>query len=156
MTVHKSQGKTLDAVEVHCGKEFAPCQLLRVRKLSQLRLVGFDSKTLIPIPNEVLTFLDNIQNSPADQEHKCCHIKPQLLNDNNNSDVDNFSEEEFAEEKLRELDDIAKSYFASIVQPDTVDLSELFEKLSSSTNFENIPNDFNFVEFMSTLKKADE
>ena len=23
MTVHKSQGKTLDAVEVHCGKEFA-------------------------------------------------------------------------------------------------------------------------------------
>jgi hypothetical protein len=29
--------------------------------LSQLRLVGFDSKKLIPIPNEVLTFLDNIQ-----------------------------------------------------------------------------------------------
>jgi ATP-dependent exoDNAse (exonuclease V) alpha subunit len=27
MTVHKSQGKTLDAVEVHCGKEFAPGQL---------------------------------------------------------------------------------------------------------------------------------
>ena len=24
MTVHKAQGKTLEAVEVHCGKEFAP------------------------------------------------------------------------------------------------------------------------------------
>ena len=124
--------------------------------MSQLRLVGFDSKKLIPIPNEVLTFLDNIQNSPADQEHKCCHIKPQLVNYSNNSDVDNFSEEEFDKEELKELDDIAKSYFASNVQPDTVDLSELFQKLSSSTNFENIPNDFNFVEFISSLKKADE
>ena len=27
MTVHKSQGKTLDAVEVYCGKEFAPGHL---------------------------------------------------------------------------------------------------------------------------------
>ena len=27
MTVHKAQGKTLEAFEVHCGKEFAPGHL---------------------------------------------------------------------------------------------------------------------------------
>ena len=36
MTDHKSQGKTLDAVEVYCGKEFAPGHLyvamFRIRK----------------------------------------------------------------------------------------------------------------------------
>ena len=40
MTVHKSQGKRLDAVEVYCGKEFAPGHLhvamSRVRKRERL------------------------------------------------------------------------------------------------------------------------
>ena len=49
MAFHKSQGKTLDAVAVYCGKEFAPGQLYvaisRVRKLAHLRLVGFTTKS---------------------------------------------------------------------------------------------------------------
>ena len=79
MTVHKSQGKTLDAVEVYCGKEFAPGHLYVAmsgfKTREQLRVVGFNQNRLIPAPKEVINFLEKIHNVPVEKECKCCHVK---------------------------------------------------------------------------------
>ena len=128
MTVHKSQGKTLDAVEVHCGKEFAPGELYvaisRVRKLTQLRLIGFDSKKLVSISNEVLIFLISVESSPADPDLKCCHFDAELANDTNHSEMCNFSEDKLTEKELNELDDIARIVF-QLLSPNQILLTSL-------------------------------
>jgi len=55
MTVHKSQGQTLDAAEVHCGKEFASGHLCvalsRVRSKERMCVSGFNKRNL-PLPKE--------------------------------------------------------------------------------------------------------
>ena len=52
--------KTLDAVEVHCDKQFTPghldVALSRVRSSIRLRVVGYDRKHLIPPSRKVLHF----------------------------------------------------------------------------------------------------
>ena len=52
MTVHKAQGQTLDAVEVYCGREFAPSHLYvamsRVRSSSKSCVIAFKEDRLIP------------------------------------------------------------------------------------------------------------
>lgn len=62
MTVHKSQGETLDAVEVHCGKEFAPGHLYvalsRVSNKERMCLSRFKKRNLLPPPKEVLQFFE--------------------------------------------------------------------------------------------------
>ena len=62
MTVHKSQGQTLDAVEVHCGKEFAPGHLYvalsRVSNKEQMCVLGFNKRNLLPPPKEVSQFFE--------------------------------------------------------------------------------------------------
>lgn len=64
LTVHKSQGMTLPAVEVHCGNEFVSGQLYialsRAKTSSGLRLVGFKKAKLISPPHKVMDFYQNI------------------------------------------------------------------------------------------------
>ena len=50
--------ETLDAIEVHCGKKFAPGHfyvvMSRVGRIDQLCVINFDVKHLIPPPKVVL------------------------------------------------------------------------------------------------------
>ncbi len=70
MTIHKAQGKTLPAIEVHCKNLFAPGHLYvalsRVRAMDKLSVIGFDpEKHQIPLPKVVLDYLKNINNATA-------------------------------------------------------------------------------------------
>ena len=139
MTVHEAQGQTLDAVDVYCGKHFAPGHLYvalsRVKVQSRLRVVGLDHKHLIPLCNKDLHFLDNLVAVPADKQSNCCHVKiPPLAN----IDFTIASDEE----EIEEIDDLVRSYFRlpSLAPPcasslETVDLTEVMKNLSSSENF---------------------
>ncbi|XP_070580824.1 ATP-dependent DNA helicase PIF1-like [Ptychodera flava] len=64
-TIHKSQGLSLNAAEIHCRNVFAPGHLYvalsRVRTLQGLRLVGFSRSSVTAPPPEVLAFIDSIQ-----------------------------------------------------------------------------------------------
>lgn len=102
-----------------------------------------------------MDFFDNIYNIPADEECICCCVKAPPPNYSSDSTVDYFSDEEFAEEELEEVDQIMSSYLALVTQSETVNLSEVMEKLSSCDNFQTISEDFNYMEFISSLKKMD-
>ena len=165
MTVHKAQGQTLDAVEVHCGKQFAPGHLYvalsRVRSSSRLRVVGFDRKHLIPPSKKVLHFLDNLNNVLADEQFNCCRAKiPTLANISDFSTAD----EELTEGEIEEIDDLVRSYFASsssappshcVSSLETVDFNEVMKRLSSSDNFKSIPTDFDYDKFIKCLSKTE-
>ena len=165
MTVHKSQVQTLDAVEVHCGKQFAPghlyIALLRVRSLSRLRVVGFECRHLVPPSNEVLRFLDNLVNVAADEQSNYCHIKiPTFANSSDLTSA--LDEEKLLEGELEEIDELIGSYFASSTPPppdssslETVDLTEVMKKLSSSENFESTPANFDCDRFLRSLFKTE-
>ena len=164
MTVHKSQGKTLNAVEVHCGKEFAPGHLYvamsGVRRIDQLRVINFDVKHLIPPPKVVLDFLCNVHNS-AGSDCMCRHNKaPNLCNnERQNPIVYSLSDDELDEDDVRDIDNITSAYFASTIisdsESDTVNLAEVTEKLSTSGNFHSVPEDFNVLKFLSSLKNTE-
>ena len=47
------------------------------------------------------------------------------------------------------------TYLASATESETVDLTEVMERLSSSTDFESMPRDFNHVEFVTSLTKTE-
>ena len=160
MTVHKAQGKTMDAVEVHCGKEFAPGHLYtafsRVGSRDQLRVVGFNPKRLITPPKVVLDFVDNLHNVPVVEDHACCRVTMQASIDSSLSTA--VSDEEFLEEDLEQIDEAVTSYFASVSEPETeiVNMTEVLETLSSSEDFQSLPEDFNLVEFVSSLVKTEQ
>ena len=56
VTVHKSQGMTLNSVMVHCTCEFVPGQtyvaLSRIKKDDGLQVIGFRKSFLMPMPDE--------------------------------------------------------------------------------------------------------
>ena len=163
-----SQGKTLDVVDVHCGKQFAPGHLYvalsRVKRLSRLRVVGFDRKHLIPPSKEVLNFLDNLSNVPADEQCNRCRVKIPSPNDTLDSDI--TSTEELSEGELEEIDEVVRLYFASSSSSpisttsyssssDTVNLAKVMENLSSLESFKSIPADFSYDKFIKSLKKTE-
>ena len=164
MTVHKSQGKTLDAVEVYCGKEFAPGHLYvamsRVKSREQLRVVGFDQSRLIPAPKEVLNFLEEIHSVPAEEGCKCCHLKtptashaiPSLSLEYASAD------EEYCEEDLEEIDAAVASYLESateVAESDTLKLADVMERMRATDNLHIVLNDFNHIEFISSLSNSE-
>jgi ATP-dependent exoDNAse (exonuclease V) alpha subunit len=66
ITVHKSQGMSLDAMEADLSKSFTPgmgyVALSRVRSLSGMKLLGFN-KTALQVHPEVLVFDINLQET---------------------------------------------------------------------------------------------
>lgn len=63
LTVHKSQGMTLDRVDIDIHKAFAPghayVAISRVKQLSGLNLLNFNRKSLIP-SRKVLSFYSSV------------------------------------------------------------------------------------------------
>ena len=159
MTVHKSQGKTLDAVEVYCGKAFAPGHLYvamsRVRKRERLRVVGFNKDRLIPVPKTVLDFLERVNSVPTENDFKCCRVKISVADCVLPLSLEYSSDdEEFCEKDLEEIDAVAASYLESVTavdEPDTLDLAEVLDRMRTTADLHLVPSEFNHVEFISSL-----
>ncbi len=82
ITVHKSQGMSLDAVEVDLSKSFEPgmgyVALSRVRTLDGLTILGINEKAL-SVHNEVLEFDAELQTLSAEAESDLEETKPKDL-----------------------------------------------------------------------------
>lgn len=165
MTVHKAQGKTLEAVEVHCGKEFAPGHLYvamsRVKNKDQLRVIGFNKHRLIPAAKEVLDFLDNVTNVAVEPANKCCRLQSppsgeSILSTEEEYDLD----EPLCDGDFEEIDEVARAYFDSVTQADTgndsIDLDILLNQMSESEEFQKMPDDFDHDKFLETLLQKEE
>jgi hypothetical protein len=176
MTIHKAQGKTLPAVEVHCKNLFAPGHLYvaisRVKDLDKLSVIGFDpSKHTIPPPKIVLDFLNNIHNVTMDRDCMCCHAKVSIPSDTIDVAVNEplNDDDELIGEELDEIDDIIRSYFTSRPESnfesatsassssnsDIVNMANIMDKMSKSPGFHKIPKDFNYSSFLLSLKSAE-
>ena len=74
ITVHKSQGLTLDSIVVHCAQKFVAGQtyvaVSRVRSEENLQVIGFQRKFLLPPPAELV----NMDTSylEHDESYSCC------------------------------------------------------------------------------------
>ncbi len=82
ITVHKSQGMSLDAVEVDLSKSFEPgmgyVALSRVRTLDGLTILGMN-ETALSVHNEVLEFDAELQALSAEAESDLEETKPKDL-----------------------------------------------------------------------------
>ena len=117
MTVHKAQGKKLEALEVHCGKEFAPGHLYvamsRVKSKDDLRVIGFNKNRPIPAAPEVLDFLGNVRNATTQQRKKCCQL----------TSLSSSTEEEL---HAQELVSNINAIFTSLSQPELIQSTKVF------------------------------
>ncbi len=79
ITIHKSQGMSLDAAEIDLSKTFAHgmgyVALSRVRTLAGIRLVGFHPRSLSVDPN-ILTFDETLQIESEDNEKLFGKLSP--------------------------------------------------------------------------------
>jgi ATP-dependent exoDNAse (exonuclease V) alpha subunit len=82
ITVHKSQGMSLDAVEVDLSKSFEPgmgyVALSRVRTLEGLTIIGMNEMAL-SVHNEVLEFDNELQRLSEEAESDIIEMKPENL-----------------------------------------------------------------------------
>ncbi len=82
ITVHKSQGMSLDAVEVDLSKSFEPgmgyVALSRVRTLEGLTILGIN-ETALSVHNEVLEFDAELQTMSGEAESDLLEMKPAAL-----------------------------------------------------------------------------
>ena len=153
MTVHKAQGKTLEAVEVHCGKEFDPGHLYvamsRVKSKDQLRVIGFNKHRLILAAKQVLDFLDNVTNVAVKPDKNCCRLQSPpsgecipSIHVEKEFDLD----EPLFDGDFEEIDEVARAYFDSVSQTnadnDCIDLDILLTQMSESEEFHKMPDDF--------------
>ena len=177
LTIHKSQGQTLPAVEVHCNRLFSPGHLYvaisRVKSSDRLHDVGFDEhKHLIPPTKAVLNYIDGINNVTADDNCMCCNYKmPIPVDDAADITFESDTDDELSDGEMSDIDEAVRSYFmsSSSVEPDaeltstlnvgtesdTLNLADLMKKLSSSANFHKIPDQFDYSGFVSSLKTAE-
>ena len=152
MTVHKAQGKTLEAVEVHCRKEFAPGHLYvamsRVKSKDQLRVIGFNKHRLILAAKQVLDFLDNVTNVAVKPDKNCCRLQSPpsgecipSIHVEKEFDLD----EPLFDGDFEEIDEVARAYFDSVSQTNTdndcIDLDILLTQMSESEEFLKMPDD---------------
>ncbi|XP_060552571.1 uncharacterized protein LOC132713884 [Ruditapes philippinarum] len=77
LTIHKSQGMTLERVEVDCRDIFKPGQLGvamgRACTLEGLRVINFTSKVCIQQPEKILRFVNAEDSLKTEQDRSCCN-----------------------------------------------------------------------------------
>ena len=116
----------MDAVEVYCGKEFAPGYLYeamsRVRKRKRLRIVGFNKEHLIPVPKTVLDFLQRVNSVPTENGWKCCRVKISVGDCVLTLSLEYSSDdEELCQKDSEEIDTVVASYLESVTAVDECD-----------------------------------
>ena len=69
ITLHKSQGLTLDSVVVHCSTQFVPGLIYvsssRVRSASHIHMVNFKPSQLLKQPQEVIGICSTALGNPV-------------------------------------------------------------------------------------------
>ncbi|XP_053401701.1 ATP-dependent DNA helicase PIF1-like [Mercenaria mercenaria] len=79
MSIHKSQGLTLESLEIDCRQIFKPGQLGvalgRARETKGLRVISFNAKqSVIPQPATVTNFLQK-SSAGFEEDRSCCNNK---------------------------------------------------------------------------------
>ena len=161
MTIHKCQGQTIKAAEVHLDNAFAPGQqyvaLSRVQSKSGLRVVGFKPQAIIEADKRVLEFYENIEHSPVVEllpNHGCCrqalgHPITHLSTSSGNTWPATAETDEVTEEEELSIDRSVDGWFnqgqSSDEDHEVVNLAELL------LSFEDVddllaapPDEFNY------------
>ena len=137
MTIHKSQGQTLPAVEVHCKRLFSPGHLY----VAISRVKSSDSKSsdkqVIPPTKAVLNYIDGINNVTADDNCMCCSNKMPIPDDDA-ADItfESHTDDELSDGEMSDIDEAVRSYFmsSSSVEPN----AELTSTLSVGTESDTL------------------
>ena len=171
-TVHKAQGMTLDAVKVNVSGIFALGHLYvalsRIRCREAIQIVGFRKSKMIALPQRVKEFstrllaLDNDKHLEVNNLACCREETTNLMysktEENLLDDVDDFCDDVFSEEEIRELDQIVSGFFDQEIERGTeeeeVDLREVLENLSFEEDLSKLPETFNIHPFISALKNT--
>ena len=78
ITVHKSQGLTLNSAVVHCSQEFVHgltyVAMSRVKSPNNLRVINFHRKFLLPQPQELVNLARTVTLEP-DDTYACCRYR---------------------------------------------------------------------------------
>lgn len=122
ITVHKSQGQTLQAAYVHSGREFVAGQLYvaasRVSSPEGLSILQFNPASLIKANNRVVDFYKKVSLSELLLDHQCCRnkivdIQPTVVDFQFIDDP--LFDEPLSSSDLAEIDAFCQTYFVSSV-----------------------------------------
>ncbi len=106
ITVHKSQGMSLDAAEMDLSKAFEPgmgyVALSRVRSLNGLRILGLNAKAL-EVNQEVLQFDGELREASRRAEEKLRGMSPEKLASEQKDFLDHCVPERLAGKKASKL-----------------------------------------------------
>ncbi|XP_077998932.1 uncharacterized protein LOC144451879 [Glandiceps talaboti] len=153
-TVHKSQGLSLEAAEIHCRQVFAPGHLYvamsRLRSMNGLRLVGFNDTSLMSPPVEVANFLECVSsNRPYRPLH--CH-RVQITTDMIDTTED-WGDDDDDDDTVATLWADKMEEEMTIDQPSTTEEVTPLDILEESDDyFSRPPFSFCVKTFLTTLK----
>ncbi|XP_062566614.1 uncharacterized protein LOC134228937 [Saccostrea cucullata] len=144
ITVHKSQGMTIERLDVDCRQMFAAGQLGvaigRVKSPSGLRVINLCKEACIPQPDIIFDFI-KVPSRETFKDISCCHVSRHAFQRNQDSQVPimpnvRFVDSDFQEDE--EMDDI---------------LDMLEESMSSNEDLRNnIPPEFNICQTLDSLR----
>ena len=147
ITVHKSQGQTLQAAYVHSGREFVAGQLYvaasRVSSPEGLSILQFNPARLIKANNRVVDFYKKFSLSEPLLDHQCCRnkivdIQPTVVDFQFTTD-DPLFDEPLSSSDLAEIDAFCQTYFVSSVDSEC-EAGQVDEGGSSSCHKETHPD----------------
>ncbi|CAB4013355.1 ATP-dependent DNA helicase PIF1 [Paramuricea clavata] len=158
VTVHKSQGMTLDSAVVHCTREFVPGQtyvaVSRMKKDDDLQVIGFRKSFLLPIPDELVSF-DSTYCAPFLENQKCC--KNQVLDGNaflvhDREEATLTDPEDPANTISHFQESAAKAYYEDFEDAEPASLEDVLLSLDEMTSeLSAPPKSFNPVNFLETF-----
>ena len=112
LTIHKSQGATMDAAEIDVGSGIFECgqtyvALSRVKSLDGLYLTSFDANK-IRINKKVKEFYEKLTTYEKENNEVIVHREPVKSDDKSENQFDKFKYNELTEEKYDEKKDDIK------------------------------------------------
>ena len=95
LTIHKSQGMSLESVVVDCKNASFPCQIGvavgRDKSSDGLMVKHFRTSLIKPHPHIVYKLYENCSVSVMNNAFLCCKYSKQIIDENNTSDSSSIS-----------------------------------------------------------------
>ena len=158
VTVHKSQGMTLNSVVVHCTCEFVPGQtyvaLSRIKKDDGLQVIGFRKSFLMPMPDELMLF-DATYCASFLKKQECC--KNQVLDNNaflvhDRDEITAADPKDHADTISHLQESVAKAYYEDLEDAEPASLEDVLLSLDEMTSELSVPPKcFNPINFLETF-----